>query len=165
MNNLPLEVDSLVQEFIRDWHKAFEMNEPAIIEDRLHEEVRFFSPALYKPKKGKKEVSSLLALAYETLRNYRVTDTWIKGHEVIFEFSAEVDGGAFTVQGVDRLTLDHQGKIIELKVWIRPFTGLKAVSQSILQKILRDYSVAQKFLFWIQVKWNQLKELLGFARL
>ena len=43
----------------------------------------------------------------------------------ILEFATEVDGRQ--VEGIDKLTFDEQGLITELKVMLRPASGLQAV--------------------------------------
>ena len=75
-------------------------------------------------------------MIFETLKlvsgifeDYHVTDTWVKDKDVLFEFEAKV--GKFTLQGIDRFRLDEDGKIIEMKVWIRPLTGLKELARTV----------------------------------
>jgi hypothetical protein len=43
----------------------------------------------------------------------------------ILEFATEVDGK--DVEGIDKLTFDEEGRIVELKVMLRPASALQAV--------------------------------------
>ena len=66
-----------------------------------------------------------------------MTDTWVKENEVMFEFETEV--GQYTLQGIDRFTLDADGKVVQLKVWLRPLTGVKELARRVAHSGLEEH--------------------------
>ena len=53
----------------------------------------------------------------------------------ILEFATVVEGKQ--VEGIDKLTFDEDGLIVELKVMIRPASGLQAVGAAMAQEFER----------------------------
>ena len=146
------------QIFIEKWHQIFEANDPSLMLPLIHDDIEFYSPAIFKPKHGKIVVFETLKLVFELFENYRVTDTWVKGNEVLFEFETEV--GKFALQGIDRFELDERGKIIKMKVWFRPLSGLKHLARTVagreLENHLADKSALQKFKIKSQIRASGL---------
>src|SRR4051812_46967022 len=120
-----------VEEFLKNWHKTIEQKDLQIMEPFLSDEVVLSSPALFKPKKGKRAVVEVLKDVLASLEGYRVTKTWIDGNEILLEFDAKV--GDRSLQGIDRITLNSKGQLEHLKVYIRPFKGLQALISSVIQ--------------------------------
>ncbi len=132
---------SHTQTFIDKWHAIFEKNDPELMLPLIHEDIEFYSPAVFKPKHGKQIVFETLKRVFGIFKDYRVTDTWVKDNEVLFEFETRV--GKFTLQGMDRFLLDEDGKIVQMKVWIRPLSGLKELAR-IVAKAEIDEHLASK---------------------
>ncbi|MFW2404065.1 MAG: nuclear transport factor 2 family protein [Gammaproteobacteria bacterium] len=120
-----------VQAFIARWHELFERDDPELIVPLFADDVEFFSPAIFAPKQGKHQVFELLRTVFEIFEGYRVTDTWTRGNEVLFEFEARV--GKYTLQGIDRFVLDDDGRVAQMKVWIRPMTGMKELARRVMR--------------------------------
>ena len=125
------------QTFIDQWHRIFEENNPELMLPLIHEDIQFYSPAVYSPKHGKQIVFETLKLVFGIFEDYRVTDTWVKDREVLFEFETKV--GKYTLQGIDRFRLDEDGKIIQMKVWIRPLTGLRELARTVAKHELERH--------------------------
>ncbi len=128
---------SHTQDFIDKWHQIFEENDPSLMLPLIHDEIEFYSPAVFQPKRGKPIVFATLERVFGIFKDYRVTDTWVKDNEVLFEFETRV--GKFTLQGVDRFTLDKQGKVVQMKVWIRPLTGLKELARTVAKAEIDEH--------------------------
>ncbi len=143
-----------VQTFIARWHEIFERDDPELIIPLFSDDVEFFSPAIFAPKHGKTQVFELLRTVFEIFEGYRVIDTWTKGNEVMFEFEARV--GKYTLQGIDRFVLDDDGRVTQMKVWIRPLTGLKELARSVMQaeadRRLTGRSASFKLLYRVQMR-------------
>jgi|GEM_PF-1698787 len=120
------------QAFIDQWHRIFAQNDPGLILPLIDDDIEFFSPAIFAPKRGKTVVFELLSLVFSVFEGYRVTDTWTKGNEVMFEFEARV--GKYTLQGIDRFRLNDEGRVVQMKVWIRPLTGLKELARTVMKR-------------------------------
>ncbi len=124
------------QNFITRWHRIFAENDPHLMLPLIHEDIIFYSPAIYRPKQGKQVVFKTLQLVFHVFQDYRVIDTWTKDQDVLFEFEAKV--GKYGLQGIDRFRLDETGKIIEMKVWIRPLSGLKELARIVARQELEN---------------------------
>lgn len=93
----------------------------------LADDVVFRSPAVFKPYEGAATVSHLLRTVFGVLEDFRYTDELRDGdtHALIFE--ARV--GDRSVQGLDLIREDADGRIAELTVMVRPASGLMALMQ------------------------------------
>ncbi|MCP4932870.1 MAG: nuclear transport factor 2 family protein [bacterium] len=149
---------SHAKNFIDKWHRIFEENDPGLMLPLIHDDIEFYSPAVFQPKHGKKIVFETLERVFGIFKDYRVTDTWVKENEVLFEFETTV--GKFTLQGVDRFVLDEHGKIVEMKVWIRPLTGLKELARTVANAEIEEYlapkSRQQKMITRAQIRTSKL---------
>lgn len=121
-----------VTAFIEQWHRIFAEDDPTLIVPLIDDDIEFYSPAIFTPKRGKETVTELLGVVYEVFENYRVTDTWTKDNEVMFEFEVKV--GKYTLQGIDRFRLNDAGKVVQLKVWIRPLSGLQELARQVAKR-------------------------------
>ena len=59
--------------------------------------------------------------------NFRYAKEVMSGNHAVLEFESEVDGKY--VNGVDIITCNDEGKIIEFKVMIRPLQAVNAMHQ------------------------------------
>jgi hypothetical protein len=131
----------ITQSFIEQWHRVFEQNDPGLIVPLFDDDIEFYSPAIFAPKRGKTEVLELLRVVFDVFEGYRVTDTWTKNNEVMFEFEARV--GKYTLQGIDRFRLDDVGRVTQMKVWIRPLSGLKELARIVTKRGLENHLANQ----------------------
>lgn len=142
------------QSFIEQWHRIFKQNDPSLILPLIDDDIEFYSPAIFAPKRGKTVVFELLSVVFDIFEGYRVTDTWLREDEVMFEFEAEV--GKYTLQGIDRFRLNDDGKVVQMKVWIRPLSGLKELARTVtkygLEHHLADQSAIRRTAIRAQVR-------------
>jgi hypothetical protein len=59
--------------------------------------------------------------------NFRYTKEVLAGHHAVLEFEAEV-GGKY-INGVDIITCDAEGRIIEFRVMIRPLQAVNMMHE------------------------------------
>ncbi|MFO0583700.1 MAG: nuclear transport factor 2 family protein [Anaeromyxobacter sp.] len=121
-----------VEQFLSLWHEAVARKDLGVLAPRVADDVVLSSPALHRPKQGKAEVMALLGDVAASLEGYRVTRTWVDGPELLLEFEAQV--GERSLQGVDRITLDAEGRLQHLKVFIRPYRGLVALMTAVVRR-------------------------------
>lgn len=121
------------------WH-AFVKNPSDVssLKQLLSKEAVFYSPLLFKPQKGKSKVAVYLTAAAKMFEhsNFRYVKEIVDGQSAMLEFNAEIDG--VKIDGVDIITWNNDGKILEFKVMIRPFTAIQKVGsemKSILEKM------------------------------
>jgi hypothetical protein len=133
---------SRVEAFLRAWHSTFEAREVALLAPWISDAVVLLSPAVFKPFEGKEEVTALLADVLAALAEYRITRAWVDGGDLLLEFDGKV--GALSLQGIDRITLDDEGKIAELRVFIRPFKALVAVMTAVVERQIGRLSLRRR---------------------
>jgi hypothetical protein len=107
------------------WHRLVETQEPAGLDDLLAEEAVFHSPVVHKPQVGKAITRAYLAAAFKVFFNptFRYVREIMGDRDAVLEFMLELDG--ITVNGVDMIKWNDEGRIVEFKVMLRP---LKAVN-------------------------------------
>jgi hypothetical protein len=95
--------------------------------DLLADDVRFRSPAVFKPYEGRETVTTILRTVFGVFEDFRYTDELAGDgvHALIFE--ARV--GDRTVQGLDLIRANGDGRIGELTVMVRPASGLIALAE------------------------------------
>jgi hypothetical protein len=103
--------------------------------DALAPEVVFNSPVAFTPFVGREAVAGVLGAVFETFEDFQYTDELESSDGTLaLVFQARVSDK--TVQGVDLLRLDGEGRIEELTVLVRPASGLMALSEAMGPKVL-----------------------------
>ena len=114
---------------------------PTPLEDLLHPDVVFWSPVIFAPQRGRDLTLIYLTAASQVFPGdpetegsepsgpsgggFHYTKTVLGGNHAVLEF--ETTMGGIQVNGVDIITCDDNGLIIEFKVMIRPFKAIEAV--------------------------------------
>ena len=104
----------------------------------LHEDVRFLSPAVHAPVEGRAAVDVYLRAAERTFEDLVYVEELSSDRSTVLRFEARV--GDRDVEGIDHITTDDDGRIVEFRVMIRPLSGLHAVIEA-MQRHLRDLGV------------------------
>lgn len=114
---------------IAKWHAYSKTPSPAALNALLHEDVIFHSPVVHTPQRGKESTFAYLWAANETLCNesFEYRREVVDGNHVVMEFQTKMDGIA--VNGVDMITFDNDGLIIDFKVMVRPLQAVNKVHQ------------------------------------
>ncbi len=118
---------SAAHDGVARWHAYMEGgSDLAVLADMLAEDAVFHSPVVHTPQAGKAKVMAYLGAASHVFGNgsFRYLREIVDGNDACLEFAAEMDG--ISVNGVDIIRFDNQGKIIDFKVMVRP---LKAVNK------------------------------------
>lgn len=130
-----------IHDVLDRWHQHLRGDLPGGLDALLHEDCIFSSPVVFSPQRGR-EISKLyLSAAANVLPGdeaaaqpvtsedehgkFRYTKKIADGHHAMLEFETMV--GEVSVNGVDIITCDDDGWIIEFKVMMRPYKALDAV--------------------------------------
>ena len=106
------------------WHEMLHKRDLARIDEVLAEDCVFLSPIVHTPQRGRALTSMYLTAALNVFNeSFQYIKEVVSPQHAVLEFTCEVDG--IVVNGVDIMTFDDAGKIIEFKVMVRP---LKAVN-------------------------------------
>lgn len=130
--------DSIGNRVIANWHRLVEDRNLAALDTVLHDDVVFHSPVVHTPQRGKAITSKYLAAALEVLNNDKFTylREVIGERDAVLEFATELDG--VTINGVDIIRWDDDGRIVDFKVMVRPLKAINAVHgqmAAMLQKL------------------------------
>jgi hypothetical protein len=101
--------------------------------DCLHPDVRFRSPAVFRPYEGREAVSLLLRNVFEVFEDFTYEDELADGARTVLFFTTRV--GSKTIEGIDDLTVDHDGRIIDFRVMVRPLSGAIALAEAMAARL------------------------------
>lgn len=111
------------------WHELVKNRNPQGLDSLLADEVVFHSPVVHTPQVGKIVTTQYLTAALRVFFNesFRYVREIAGEREAVLEFQVEIDG--VSVNGVDMIRWDEQGKIIDFKVMIRPLKAINLIHQ------------------------------------
>lgn len=111
------------------WHSCIKQRSPAALDQLLAEEVVFHSPVVHTPQRGKAVTTLYLTGALHVLVNdsFRYTKEVVSDRAAVLEFETVVDG--VTMNGVDIISWNEQGQVIEFKVMVRPLKAINLLHQ------------------------------------
>ena len=114
---------------ITKWHEVVSTKNYQLLEEILDDNVIFYSPVVFTPQKGKEITKIYLSAAAEVFEgnSFSYVRELIKDNEAALEFELELD--EIKVNGVDLITWNHEKKITEFKVFIRPLQAVNALHQ------------------------------------
>lgn len=132
---------SPIHQTMASWLAHLAGGAPTPLEDLLHPDVVFWSPVIFAPQRGRDLTLMYLTAASQVFPGdpetegsepsgpsgggFHYTKTVLDGNHAVLEF--ETTMGGIQVNGVDIITCDDNGLIIEFKVMIRPFKAIEAV--------------------------------------
>ena len=111
------------------WHKLVKSQDATGLNDLLADDAVFHSPVVHKPQVGKAITQKYLAAAFQVFFNdsFRYVRE-VKGeHDAVLEFMVEIDG--ISVNGVDMIKWNDEGRIVEFKVMLRPLKAVNLIHQ------------------------------------
>ena len=113
---------------IERWHKVVEAQDPRGLADLLADEVVFHSPVVHTPQVGKPITTLYLSAAFKTLNepgHFKYLREVVDGNNAVLEFQTEIDG--ITINGIDMIQWNDEGKIVDFKVMVRPLKAVNAI--------------------------------------
>jgi hypothetical protein len=106
------------------WHEMFKDRDIGRLDEILAENCVFLSPIVHAPQEGRELTKFYLTGAFNVFNDsFHYVKEVVTDEHAVLEFVCDMDG--IVVNGVDIMTFDDQGKIVEFKVMVRP---LKAVN-------------------------------------
>ncbi|OHU30883.1 hypothetical protein BKG76_04005 [Mycobacteroides franklinii] len=121
----------MINNVVETWHGIISGANPEALNDLLAEDATFYSPVVFTPQQGKQITAMYLLAAFATLagpdNNFHYTKEVLDGNTAVLEFEATVDGKY--INGVDIITCDDAGKIVEFKVMVRPLQAINLLHE------------------------------------
>jgi hypothetical protein len=123
------------KDFISRWHKVMKNYELDDLDTILSEDVVFFSPVVFKAMNGKEITKMYLSAAGKSfnLEKFQYTNEIHDGMYSILEFETFIDD--ISVNGVDMIEWDEDGKIVNFKVMVRPLKAVQKVQQKMVEAL------------------------------
>lgn len=123
------------------WHDMLRERDLGRLDDILAEDCVFLSPIVHTPQRGRDLTRLYLTGALNVFNeSFRYVKEVVTPQHAVLEFTCDLDG--IVINGVDIMTFDAAGRIVEFKVMVRP---LKAVNllHSKMKAMLETMSAAQ----------------------
>lgn len=111
------------------WHRLVQDRNPRGLDSLLSDDVVFHSPVVHTPQAGKAVTTQYLTAAFHVFFNdsFRYVREVTGDRDAVLEFQVEIDG--ITVNGVDMIRWDEDGRIVEFKVMLRPLKAINLIHQ------------------------------------
>jgi len=92
---------------------------------------------VHTPQRGKQITQQYLAAAFQVLSNptFRYVREVAGEHDAVLEFMVEIDG--ISVNGVDMIKWNEEGRIAEFKVMLRPLKALTVIQQKMAEMLAK----------------------------
>ena len=111
------------------WHELVRTRNPAGLKVLLADGVVFHSPVVHTPQVGRAITQQYLAAAFQVFFNetFRYVREVAGPRDAVLEFQVDIDG--ITVNGVDMMKWNDDGRLVEFKVMIRPLKAVNLIHQ------------------------------------
>jgi hypothetical protein len=140
----------VIEKCIENWHRFIRGQYPGGLDELLADDVVFYSPVVFTPQKGKDVTKLYLAAAGNTFGGdgagaaskpaegksaFHYTKEVMAGHHAFLEFETEMGGKH--VNGVDIISCNDRGQIVEFRVMIRPLQAIQLVHAQMARMLER----------------------------
>lgn len=110
------------------FRSAAEAKDFSKLADLVSEGVVFRSPVVFKPYEGRDTLGVILAAVSSVFEDFHYVDQVETGDTAVLRFEARV--GDRSVEGVDILGFDDEGRIRDFTVMVRPMSGMNALAEA-----------------------------------
>jgi hypothetical protein len=134
---------AMIDQVVEKWHANMRGELPGGLDELLDDDVVFYSPIVYTPQVGKAITKLYLQAAGQTLPGEKAASTASRGDAprssfhytkivttgdtAVLEFETTVEGKY--VNGVDIFRCNDAGRIVEIRVMLRPLQAINLVHQ------------------------------------
>jgi hypothetical protein len=130
----------MIEQVVHQWHLYMKGQLEGGLDGLLADDCVFYSPIVFTPQVGKEITKMYLLAAGQTLPGdkkdavdeaseksgkFRYIKEVMSGNTAVLEFETTVEGKY--ANGVDIITCNNEGKIVEFKVMFRPLQAINAV--------------------------------------
>jgi hypothetical protein len=111
---------------------AAENKDLDLLRETLAEDVVLHSPILFKGFEGRDVAIAVLTHVIAVFENFAYLDEVAEPGRVVLRFRADV--GDRELEGIDYLTLDADGKVTDLTVFLRPLSAVTAFNERMTER-------------------------------
>ena len=118
----------LPQRTLEGWRHFVASSDRYLLASLLSEHVVFHSPFVESPIPGRTAALLVLTTVVSIFENFRYHRTFVAGaYNVALEFAANI--GQWQLRGIDLITFNEAGEMIEFEAMIRPIKALAALGE------------------------------------
>jgi len=120
---------------IHKWHDLINNDDLNKLDAILADDAVFSSPVVFTPMEGKEITKMYLFAAGQSfnMEKFRYTKEIHDGMNSVLEFETYIDD--ISVNGVDMIEWNEDGKISNFKVMIRPFKAVQKVQEKMVEAL------------------------------
>ena len=125
----------MIFDTIDAWHDLVATRNASGLDALIADNAVFHSPVVHTPQVGKERVLRYLTAAFSVffVDSFRYVRELVGDNDAVLEFVLEIDG--ISVNGVDMIRWDDDGRIVEFKVMIRPLEAINLIHQKMAAMI------------------------------
>ena len=123
------------KDLIQKWHEVLKNDDQGLLENLIADDAIFSSPVVFTPMEGKEITLMYLSAAGQSfnMEKFKYTKEIHDGMNSVLEFETYIDD--ISVNGVDIIEWNEEGKIVNFKVMIRPFKAVQKVQQKMVEAL------------------------------
>ena len=123
------------------WYAYIKSHDHAALRELLHPDAVFESPVVHTPQRGRDITFKYLASADKVLGgpHFAYRAEWRSEKGAVLEFETEIEG--ITINGVDIITFDKDGRITHFKVMVRPLKAINLLHRLMGEELARNSGV------------------------
>ena len=121
--------------YLKRWHQGLKSMNSNFLDEILDDSCIFTSPIVFKPIEGKEMSKLYLMGAGQTfdMDRFKYVRELVDGLDTVLEFETYIDD--ISVNGVDIIRWNEDGKIIDFKVMIRPLQAIGALQKKMSEAL------------------------------
>ena len=122
----------MIAQTVAQWHNLVTNRDPTALDAFLADNAIFHSPILHAPQVGKEITTLYLSAALTVFYNdtFKYVREIVSEQDAVLEFQVVIDG--IIVNGVDMMTCNEEGQVIDFKVMLRPLKAVHLIQQKML---------------------------------
>ena len=126
---------SKAKNLIHKWHEVIESDDLKMLDEIIADDAVFSSPVVFKPMEGKEITMMYLHAAGQSFNmvKFKYTKEIHDDMNSVLEFETYIDD--ISVNGVDMIEWNEDGKISNFKVMIRPFKAVQKVQEKMIEAL------------------------------
>ena len=126
---------SKAKNLIHRWHEVIESDDLKMLDKIIADDAVFSSPVVFKPMEVKEITMMYLHAAGQSfnMEKFKYTKEIHDDMNSVLEFETYIDD--ISVNGVDMIEWNEDGKISNFKVMIRPFKAVQKVQEKMIEAL------------------------------
>ena len=126
---------TLAKDLIHKWHEVVGSDDLNLLDKIIAEDAVFSSPVVFTPMEGKEITMMYLHAAGDSfnMEKFKYTKEIHDGMNSVLEFETYIDD--ISVNGIDMIEWNEDGKITNFKVMIRPFKAVQKVQEKMVEAL------------------------------